>query len=168
MIKTLCPECATEFQVDAGRVGKKAKCGECGHVFTVEGSIEKATEATQHGWLSLYLAGLAILLLLFRGSQGGLMASLLFAMALETAALFLAWRGLLLVLPGRFTGDANEVTRSALLVNGILMALFALSLGLSIYQLVAKPGGNLPGLGDGLGNLNEIMRNMQEVNKLLK
>jgi predicted Zn finger-like uncharacterized protein len=167
MIKTLCPECATEFQVDAGRIGKKAKCGECGHVFTVEGSIEKVSDATQHGWLSLYLAGLAILLLLFRGSQGGLLASLLFAMAIETAALFLAWRGLLLVLPGRYSGEANEVTRAALLVNGILMALFALSLALSIHQLVARPGGNVPGMEGLGGNLNDILKNMQEMKKLL-
>lgn len=169
MIKTTCPECAAGFDVDDERLGKKAKCGECGHVFIVEAGKkkkEKSDGAEQHhGWLSLYLAGLSLLLLIYRGNQTGMLASVVLAMAMETAALFLAWRGLLLVLPGRLPGAPNEVTRTALMVNGILVGIFALSLLLTIYSLIASQGS--PAVGGMGGNLKDLLKTLQDANKLI-
>src|SRR5688572_15783559 len=101
-----CPECGSRFKVSEELVGKKAKCGACQHVFVVpevqdevplkESITTSATEpadAREQAWTSLYLAGLAAVLLLFRGALGGLAATLILALAVESAAVFFAFRG---------------------------------------------------------------------------
>lgn len=176
-MKTTCPECLEQFDVPVELLGKKAKCGECDHVFVVPTSIakdkkirkvEKADksqekDAHQTAWLSLYLAGLALLMLLYSGNQGGLVAGMVFKLAIESAALFLVWRSWLLVWDLR-TDTPNVLVKMAMLVNGLLIALFIFSLLLTLYSLVASPASSSSG---GLGNLNDILKSLQDVKKMI-
>ncbi|HMO36097.1 MAG TPA: hypothetical protein PKA06_08640 [Gemmatales bacterium] len=75
-MKITCPECSIQFDVANTLAVKKAKCGECGFVFHVpvnqSGAAHQAgwngvTENEQpiaRAWLSLYVAGITVLLLL--------------------------------------------------------------------------------------------------------
>jgi len=177
-MKITCPECNERFDASADMIGKKAKCGECAHVFIVPDVIEKkakkdkAKEGVEEGgdvrqtaWLSLYLAGLAVGMLLFRGHQGGMIASMLFGLAIETAAFFLVWRGFWNVWKLKDEETQAYLVKTAILVCGILLGLLVLSILLTLYALIAGPGnGGLGGLGSGLG---DMMKNMNEINKLL-
>lgn len=171
-MKTICPECAEQFEVSSDMVGKKAKCGECGYVFEVPKGDDKKKkkkldndnkEASQTAWLSLYLAGLALLMLLYSGHQGGLMAGMLFTLAIETAALYLVWQGFMLAWSLR-TEVQTELVRMAILVNSILIGLFVLSLLLTIYALIAGPAGGGAG---GLGGLTDVLKSLKDANKLI-
>jgi predicted Zn finger-like uncharacterized protein len=159
-----CPECDSRFKVDAAMVGKKAKCGGCEHVFVVPGEPESPATTLAEGaahaagpqeltWSSLYLAGIAAALLLFRGGLGGLggmIATLVLALAVESAAVFLAFRGWRDAQAALQQRPGTHLARTGWLVNGILLGLVALSALLTLYQLIAGPsgGGGLPGLGD--------------------
>lgn len=182
-MKITCPECAERFDISADMVGKKAKCGECAHVFIVpdvvvknvkKESPEPAGDVRQTGWLSLYLAGMALGLLLFGGQQSGMMimgkgmiVGLLMRFAIDTAAIYLAWRGFWTVWPLKDKDSESHLVKTALLVNGILLGLLIVSVLLMLFTLVSGSGsgsGDLGGLGNGLG---DIMKNMNEINKLL-
>ena len=86
-MKITCPECTERFDISSDMVGKKAKCGSCSHVFVVPevkeskakklSDEEEVVDVRETAWLSLYLAGLAVLLLLFRAQQGGIIAVML-------------------------------------------------------------------------------------------
>ncbi len=168
-------------------VGKKAKCGECAHVFVVPGLVEKKAkkelikesgdqlvDVRQTAWLSLYLAGMALGLLFCGGQQGGMMVmgkgmivGLLFRFAIDTAAIYLAWRGFWSVWAIRENVTDARLVRTAIIVNGILLGLLVVSVLLMLFALVAGGGlgGNdLGGLGSGLG---DMMKNMNEINKML-
>jgi predicted Zn finger-like uncharacterized protein len=173
-MKITCPECSEQFDVSSEMIGKKAKCGECAHVFVVPEITEKKTkkskpdlspgkEVRQKAWLSLYLAGMAVGLLLFRGHQVGMIAALLMALAIESAALFLAWRGFMIVFPLRNTEEESGLVKTAVIVNGIMMGLLGLSLMLTIYTIVAGQSS----AGSGLGGLDQIMKQMNEVQKMI-
>ena len=160
-------------------IGKKAKCGECAHVFVVpdlaekkakkdkaKESAEETVDIRQAAWLSLYLAGLAVGMLLFRGHQGGMVASMLFGLAIETAALFLVWRGFWNAWLLKNEETEAYLVKTAILVCGILLGLLVLSVLLTLYALIAGPNaGGLGGLGSGLG---DMMKNINEINKLAK
>ncbi len=175
-MKITCPECSERFEVSPDMIGKKAKCGECAHVFVVPDVAEKkskkekgsseANEVRQSAWLSLYLAGIGLGMLLFRGNQGGMIATMLFGLAIETAAFFLVARGFWTAWALKDSDTDVNLVKTAILVNGILLGLLLLSIVLTIYALVAGPSaGGLGGLGSGLG---DIMKNMNEINKLTK
>jgi uncharacterized paraquat-inducible protein A len=174
-MKITCPECSEKFDIANTMVGKKAKCGECGFVFVV---ADKEAD-TQHqpasetfslkerearAWLSLYIAGLGVLLLLFRGNYGGMIANMVLAIVIESAALFLIWRALLLVWPFRQLQPRQEAVQMAVLINSILLGIFALSLLLTLYALVS--GGSGSG-GAGIGGLDQILKSLKDVNKML-
>ena len=171
-MKITCPECSERFDVPPDMIGKKAKCGECSHIFVVPEVAEKkvkkekgsseSKEVRQSAWLSLYLAGIALGMLLFRGQHGGMTATMLFGLAIETAALFLAWRGFWNVWLLKETDVEVYLVKTAILVNGILLGLLVLSMLLTIYALIAGPSAG--GLGNGLGDL---MKNMNEINKFI-
>lgn len=178
-MKITCPECSERFDVSSDMIGKKAKCGECAHVFVVPDlaekkarkvksieSSEEMVDVRQTTWLSLYLAGLAVGMLLIRGHQGGMVASILFGLAIETAALFLVWRGFWNVWLLKEEKAEAYLVKTAILVCGILMGLLVLSVLLTLYALIAGPSaGGLGGLGSGLG---DMMKNLNEINKLAK
>jgi dienelactone hydrolase len=44
-IKVQCADCGAGFKVDAGHVGKRAKCKHCGEVFTIEEEIPRLEDA---------------------------------------------------------------------------------------------------------------------------
>lgn len=169
-MKATCPQCSERFSISSEMVGKKAKCGQCSHVFVipekVQSLVEPATVApastTHQAWHSLYLSGLAVLLLLFRGHQGGMIASLIFAMAIEAAAIWMAFRGLMIALKLNPFADADGLPKTALLVNGVLIGLVGLSLLLTLYALIAGQGST-----GGLGDLNNILKSVKDVNKML-
>jgi predicted Zn finger-like uncharacterized protein len=179
IMKTTCPECSERFDVSTDMIGKKAKCGECAHVFVVPESAEKkakkdkgsseSNDVRQTAWLSLYLAGMAVGLLLFRGHQGGLIASMIFSLAIETAALYLAWLGFWNAWNFKNEGAATPLVKTAIVVNGIMIGLLILSVLLTLYALIASPSaGSSGGLG-GMGNiLGDLMKNSNEINKLIK
>lgn len=165
-MKITCPECSERFDVSPDMIGKKAKCGECAHVFVVpevadkktkpeKGSAGDAKEVRQAAWLSLYLAALAVLLLLFRGHQGGLIATMLFALAIEAAAVCFVWRALMVVWPYKSQSADSPLISTAILVNGVLLALIGLSVLLTIYAMVSGGGG-----AGGLGSLGDLMKTM--------
>jgi predicted Zn finger-like uncharacterized protein len=170
-----CPECDSRFKVSEELIGKKAKCGACQHVFVVpeqEGAEVKPSDATAQGptdpreraWTSLYLAGMAALLLLFRGGLGGLggmVTTLIFALAVETAAVYFAFRGWRDARQS-LQAKASHLARTGLVVNGVLLALVALSGVLTVYQLVAGPAA-----GPGLGGLQDLMKNYNDLLKQL-
>jgi predicted Zn finger-like uncharacterized protein len=164
-----CPECESRFKVAVEMVGKKAKCGACQHVFVVPDAQDvplpvpapSVADARELAWTSLYLGGLAALLLLFRGGLGGLIATLLLALATESAAIFFAfrgWRDARLVLQAQ---PGSHLGRTGFLVNGVLLGLVALSALLTIYQLVA-------GQGSGLGSLSDLLKGSGSANDILK
>lgn len=174
-MKITCPECSEKFDVASQMVGKKAKCGECGFVFVVpsmsfqaeKNDSEQALTIKQinaRAWLSLYLSGIGVLLLLFRGNYGGMVANIVMALVIETAAIFLIWRSLMLVWPFRQHQPPHETVQMAVLVNCILLGIFALSLLLTLYSLVSGSGGG--GMG-GIGGLDQIMKSLKDMNKLL-
>jgi predicted Zn finger-like uncharacterized protein len=174
-MKITCPECSEKFDIASNMVGKKAKCGECGFVFVVpdkgaDSSHEPATETLTakeretRAWLSLYIAGLGVLLLLFRGNYGGMIANMVLAIVIESAAIYLIWRALLLVWPLRQLHPRQESVQMAVLINGILLGIFALSLLLTLYALVS--GGSGSG-GAGIGGLDQILKSLKDVNKML-
>lgn len=181
-MKITCPECSERFDVSADMIGKKAKCGECAHVFIVPDVVEKkakkekskengdqAGDVRQTAWLSLYLAGMAVGLLLFRGHQGGMVASMLLGLAIETAAFYLVWRGFWNVWQVKDDETQATLVKTALLVCGILLGLLVLSILLSLYTLIAGSGAGATGGLGGLGNvLGDLMKNSNEINKLTK
>lgn len=169
-MKATCPQCSERFSISAEMVGKKAKCGQCSHVFVIPEMPQSPAEtasvqpsfALQQAWHSLYLAGLAVLLLLFRGHQGGMIASLIFAIAIESAAIWMAFRGWMIALKLNPFADAYGLPKTALLVNGVLIGLVGLSLLLTLYALIAGQGS-----AGGLGDLNNILKSVKDVNKML-
>ena len=174
-MKITCPECNERFEVSADMVGKKAKCGECAHVFIVpemfdrkpkksKEPVEESVDVRETAWLSLYLAGIAVLLMLYSGYQGGMIANLVLRLAIETASLFLVWKGFSSIWPYRNEAEYKHLVSTAVMVNGILLALMALSLLLSLYVLVA--GSNSSGLGS-MGGLGDIMKNLNDIQKQL-
>jgi len=174
-MKITCPECSEKFDVASQMVGKKAKCGECGFVFVVPSiaSHEEKNDVVPpltikqleaRAWLSLYIAGIGTLLLLFRGNSGGMIANIVLALVIESAAIYLIWRSLMLVWPLRQHQPPHETVQMAVIVNCILLGIFALSLLLTLYALVSGSGGGGAG---GLGGLDQIMKSLKDVNKLM-
>lgn len=170
-----CPDCASRFKVDEDMVGKKAKCGACQHVFVVPGKTDREelsptsaapspSNVKELAWTSLYLAGIASVLLLFRGGLGGMIATLLLALAVESASLFLTYRGWQDAKRALQLQPDSHLAKTAWLVNSILLGLLALSALLTLYQLVAGPGqGGLPGLGDlmkQIGKQNDVLKSL--------
>jgi predicted Zn finger-like uncharacterized protein len=169
-----CPACGSRFKVGEDLIGKKAKCGACQNIFVVpeQGDVAKELSSTRVtgspdardlAWTSLYLGGLAALLLLFRGGLGGLTATLIFALAVESAAVFFAFRGWR---DARLAWgfQASHLARTGMLVNGVLLALVALSVVLTLYQLIAGPGAGGGGMGDlqkVLGQYNDVLKQLQ-------
>lgn len=170
-MKITCPECSERFDVSNEMVGKKAKCGGCSHVFVVPEPKskrhieieEEVVDTRETAWLSLYLAGIAVLLLLFRAQQGALIATMLFALAIESAAIFFTWRGFSAVWPYKNAVEHRFLLKTAILVNGIVLGLLALSLLLTLYAIIAGSGsGGLGGLG---GGADGILKYFQELQK---
>ncbi|MFT3880083.1 MAG: zinc-ribbon domain-containing protein [Gemmatales bacterium] len=175
-MKITCPECSERFDVSSDMIGKKAKCGECAHVFVVPDLVEKkakkqkpdveeASDIRQTAWLSLYLAAISLGMLLYSGHQGGMMASLLFGLAIETAALYLAWRGFMNSWSLRDEETETRLIKTGILVNGILMGLLGLSILLTVYTMI---GGQSAGGMGGLGGLDTIMKGYQDALKSIK
>ena len=95
-----------------------------------------------------------------------MVATMLFGLAIETAAFFLVARGFWTAWALKDADTDVNLVKTAILVNGILLGLLLLSIVLTIYALIAGPSaGGLGGLGGGLG---DIMKNMNEINKLTK
>jgi len=170
-----CPECASRFKVGAETVGKKAKCGECQHVFVVSNRTEQEeTTASHHASTpsakefagsSLYLAGLAALLLLFRGGLGGLIATLVLALAVESASLYLAYRGWRDARQALQLQPSSHLARTGLLANGVLLGLLAFSALLTVYQIITPSSQGIPGIGDlmkQLGGRNDLLKGLSQ------
>lgn len=175
-MKTTCPECSERFDITPEMIGKKAKCGQCAHVFVVPEVVEKKTkkeqvdtndtsDIRQSAWLSLYLAGMGVMLLLFRGHQSGMIATLLFALAIETAAVYLVWRGFISVWPLKDAEKEQHLIKTAILVNSILLGLLGLSVLLTLYAIIAGPSAG--GMG-GLGGLEQIMKGYKDALQNIK
>ncbi|MBL8823653.1 MAG: zinc-ribbon domain-containing protein [Planctomycetia bacterium] len=169
-MKATCPHCAERFSISAEMVGKKAKCGQCSHVFVIPESTQVPADAstvapasaTQQAWHSLYLAALAVLMLLFRGQQGGMVLSLIFAIAIETAAIWMTVRGLRIAIKLTPATEPLSLARTAFLVNAILIGLLGLSVVLTLYTLISGRGG-----AGGLGDFKQIFDSVNQVNKML-
>ncbi|HQR09508.1 MAG TPA: zinc-ribbon domain-containing protein [Gemmatales bacterium] len=180
-MKITCPECTERFDVSSDMIGRKAKCGECAHVFIVPDLVDKkakkeknkesgdqAVDVRQTAWLSLYLAGLAVALEITVGQQA-MMTSIpviIMSFAMGIASTFLVWRAFWSVWPLRHQDQETHLVKTAIIVNGIMLALTAFSILILIIALIAGVRGSndLGGLGSGLG---DMMKNMNEINKLL-
>ncbi len=187
-MQIICPKCASSFQAPKEVLGKKAKCGSCHHVFVVE-NPDSAAEKETHvhsitpnhqsnnnsqelAWVSLYLAAMAALLLLARGNHGGLIASLLVGLAMESAVVFFAVRGFLDAKQARSLHPASHLARTGLLVNGALLGLIGFSLLLTLYSLIAGSGSGstagTPGLNDLMKMINQQGNQMSDILKSIK
>lgn len=187
-MKITCPECSERFDISTDMIGKKAKCGECAHVFVVHdvaekkvkkdkvrASVEETSDVRQTAWLSLYLAGMSLGLLFFGGQQMGMMSlgkgmivQVLLRLAIDTAAIYLLCRGFWSVWAIRESETDAHLVKTAIIVDGILLGLLIVSVLLMLFALVSgggTSGNDLGGLGSGLG---DIMKNMNEINKLVK
>jgi hypothetical protein len=116
-------------------------------------------------WTSFYLALVALLLLLVRGGQSGLIAALLLGLAMESAAVFFAWRGFIDAKLANKLKPQSHLARTGMLVNGILLGLLGLSVLLTLYQLVAGQQGGISG---GFPGLDNLMKQMGQMNDMIK
>jgi predicted Zn finger-like uncharacterized protein len=176
-MKITCPECSERFDISSDMIGKKAKCGECAHVFVVPDVAEKKSkkdkgssetnDVRQIAWLSLYLAGMSVALGI-AGGQQSMMANIptiIMSFGMGIASTFMVWRGFWSVWPLRHQDKETHLVKTAIIVNGILLGLTAFSILILIITLISGP--STGGLG-GLGGLDQIMKGYNDALKTIK